>query len=542
MRAQNLTAEEQRLTKLYDRLRDRLLDMRLSNPMLNYKHAAKSKRQLQFVDEVPENVYRRLSINEEAFIVSALPEPEGTPADELTEDYRAALEHARISDAEFITEIERLEQQGRDGEGEIALAETQLRARLREKLGMPPRPDRKTINPVEHARSLGIDPSIELQASSDAVRHRDGSLQTLKWPEALQATLEKIGADARLAEQEMGLSTLFLVFGFLEWTDSKDSEKKLHAPLLLLPVILEREKSARGKIAFELQVAANLPDINLSLTKKLESLDVILPEFTAEETAKTPIEDYFAAVSEAISEKPGWRIRRWLTLGHFAFGRLAMYTDLAPENWRDSPVMNDLVSAVLRGSELSGDGGVGLSHPPDDYDIDLPDIEKKAPYLIHDADASQHSATIDVMKGTNLVIQGPPGTGKSQTIANIIANALAAKKTVLFLAEKMAALDVVKRRLDSVDLGHFCLELHSDKSSPRQVIQSIKQRDELGYRALRERLAEDPTWEDARRDIQRYLDALHAEMDAGKPFDQFWRAIRVRKTHHEQLTAFKKKP
>jgi very-short-patch-repair endonuclease len=542
MRAQSFTAEEERLNGIYNRLRDRLLDMRLSNPMLNYKHSAKSKRQLQVIDEVPEQVFRRLATDEDTFTVVALPEPEGTPADEQTDDFRAALEHARVSDGEYIAQVEKLESEGLDDEGELAAAETHLRVRLRKKLGMPPRPDRKTVNPIEYARTLGIDPSIELQSASDAPRHRDATLQTLKWPETLHATLEKVGSDARLAEQEMGLSTLFLVFGFLEWTDSRDSEKKLHAPLLLLPVRLNREKSPRGKITFELQANAGFPDVNLSLMKKLESVDVILPDFKADDASKTPIEDYFAAVTGAISDKQGWRVRRWLTLGHFAFGRLAMYTDLAPENWGETPVRSDLVSAVLRGSEISGDGGVGLSQPPDDHDIDLPEIEKKAPFLVHDADASQHSATIDVMNGANLVIQGPPGTGKSQTIANIIANALAAGKTVLFLAEKMAALEVVKRRLDNVDLGHFCLELHSDKASPKAVIQSLKQRDELGYRPHRDKITADPTWDEARRNIQSYLDALHTDTDVGKPFEQFWRAIRVRESHGEHLPAFRKKP
>ena len=108
--------------------------------------------------------------------------------------------------------------------------------------------------------------------------------------------------------------------------------------------------------------------------------------------------------------------------------------------------------------------------------IDDPQIEAVAPFLIHDADASQHSAVIDAMKGHNLVIQGPPGTGKSQTIANIVANGLAADKTILFVAEKQAALEVVKRRLERAGLGEFCLELHSDKASPKVVLESIEER------------------------------------------------------------------
>jgi DNA polymerase III delta prime subunit len=122
--------------------------------------------------------------------------------------------------------------------------------------------------------------------------------------------------------------------------------------------------------------------------------------------------------------------------------------------------------------------GDGAMLPVDsaDYVIDDPQIELVAPFLIQDADASQHSALIDAMKGNNLVIHGPPGTGKSQTIANIIANGLATNKTILFVAEKQAALEVVKRRLERAGIGDFCLELHSSKASPKNVLESLKQR------------------------------------------------------------------
>src|SRR6185437_13405958 len=76
-------------------------------------------------------------------------------------------------------------------------------------------------------------------------------------------------------------------------------------------------------------------------------------------------------------------------------------------------------------------------------------------------------------KGHSFVLDGPPGTGKSQTIANMIAHNLALGRRVLFVAEKMAALDVVKRRLDEKGIGQFCLELHSSKSSKVHVLQQL---------------------------------------------------------------------
>ena len=513
--------------------------MRLSNPMLNYKHTATSKRQVRIIGTIPEHVYRFLAVDGGALDVVPLPEPEGIPADEQSEEFRAALEHAKVSDIDYLAAVAALEEVGRDDEFELAEAETKLRIRLRHDLGLSPRPNRKTVSPIELSRSLGIDPTTELKAKAEKAEQATNKLQTLKWPDSLEALLEKIAGDASLAEQEMGLSTLFLALGFLEWADSKDTSKRLFAPLLLLPVNLAGRKTRSGKVAFTVAATASAADDNSSLAKKLlDDFALAAPKFEPDETALTPIEDYFAAVNRLVADQPGWRVRRWLTLGHFAFGRLAMYADLDPGNWKAHPADNPLVSAVLRGTEITGDGGVGLSSPPDDYEVDQREIESLAPFLVQDADASQHSAIIDVMSGKNLVIQGPPGTGKSQTIANIIANALAAGKKILFLAEKMAALEVVKRRLDAVDLGHFCLEMHSDKASPKHIIQSLKLRHQLGYGPSRSAIWPDETWDEARKRIGAYVRALHAETNVGRPFDQFWRAVRAHGECGDQTLVF----
>jgi len=110
--------------------------------------------------------------------------------------------------------------------------------------------------------------------------------------------------------------------------------------------------------------------------------------------------------------------------------------------------------------------------PPDPQELD----KKTSPetsFLVADADSSQLVCIEAVKSGSNLVIQGPPGTGKSQTITNLIAEFIARGKSVLFVSEKMAALEVVFRRLQSADLGHFCLQLHSHRANKRDVIQEL---------------------------------------------------------------------
>ena len=123
----------------------------------------------------------------------------------------------------------------------------------------------------------------------------------------------------------------------------------------------------------------------------------------------------------------------------------------------------------------------------DEYEVDQPEIEARVPCLVMDADSSQFSALVDIGEGKNLAIEGPPGTGKSQTIVNAIGAALSEGKKVLFVAEKLAALNVVKARLEAVGLGEFLLPLQAEKSTREQVMESIRTRlDMRDSRAVRD--------------------------------------------------------
>ena len=229
---------------------------------------------------------------------------------------------------------------------------------------------------------------------------------------------------------------------------------------------------------------------NVALREKIRQHGLEIPEYDTD----SGIEAYLETVTRAVRNRPRWRVRRWVTIGIFSFSRQAMWSDLDPERWP--------VAARPDGHELLhqiyGDAPVGaLNTLADVHDIDNPEIEAQAPALVTDADASQVSAVIDVAGGSSFVIQGPPGTGKSQTITNIIANAMLQDKSILFVSEKMAALNVVKDRLDHMGLGLFCLEVHSAKASKTQVLQAIKER--MDARHLHQNVG----------DIERARESLH---------------------------------
>jgi hypothetical protein len=306
-----------------------------------------------------------------------------------------------------------------------------------------------------------------------ANRHIDTKLQTRLTPVGLQKRLMDLYFDARTLEEEQGVNILFLALGTLKWIDPTNAANVRFAPLILVPVALERGNAAEK---FKLYWRQEDPAPNLSLEAYLDRVHGLkLPRFDADEEFDPSA--YMAAVADAVSAKADWTVNQDdVVLGFFSFAKFLMYRDLDPSNWPADARLSE--HALIRPLLSDGfDGSESLLAEDAPVDAHVPPAE-----MVHivDSDSSQTLAVHEVRRGRNLVIQGPPGTGKSQTIANIIASAVAEGKTVLFVAEKMAALEVVKRRLDSTGVGAACLELHSNKANKRVVLEELRRTWELG--------------------------------------------------------------
>src|ERR1039458_1105140 len=276
----------------------------------------------------------------------------------------------------------------------------------------------------------------------------------------------------RASRQKPLINYLYLVFGFLEWYESDDSKQPHLAPLVIVPVTIERSGGTGRAVEAVLEYSGEDLDPNLSLVEKMRR-DFGL-EIPLLEDDDNP-EAYFEKFAGILDLKKSWSIRRQITLALLSFGKLLMYRDLDPKTWpKDQSIAkHPLVRQLFEGSKSPN---VALA---EEYLIDAPELKKDVQHLIRDADSSQHSALIDALRGQNLVIEGPPGTGKSQTITNLIAAALAKGQTVLFVSEKLAALEVVRRRLDDAGLGMFCLEVHSHKTKKGALLNDIAQRHQM---------------------------------------------------------------
>jgi hypothetical protein len=313
--------------------------------------------------------------------------------------------------------------------------------------GKPRRGRRKTAK----AKAEGV-ATADAAATREAWQ-RDTRLRVALPGADLARRLRDLMTDARTAREETGVATLSLAIGALAWRDPATPETERLAPLALLPVGLEREGVSQ---TFRLRAAGLEVSDNLSLRQKLlAELKVELPEFDAEAYDPTA---WAEAVARAVAHLPGWRVEAdALAVGLFSFAKFLMWRDLDPAV---NPGLPDhpMIRALVGGEMLSG------APPfPDDADVDAEVPVERLDHVI-EVDGSQALAVEAVRRGGNVVIQGPPGTGKSQTITNIIAQAVLDGRSVLFVAEKLAALEVVQRRLGSVGLGPACLELHSRSS------------------------------------------------------------------------------
>lgn len=271
---------------------------------------------------------------------------------------------------------------------------------------------------------------------------------------------------SRNSIEENGANTLYLAIGFLKWYETKRSEKERYAPLVLWPVELVKKSSRNGYI---MRVRDEEPQFNITLLEMLKTdyninisgLDPLPSDDSGVDMLKV-----FTIVRRAIMDMKGWDISELAFIGIFSFNHFIMWNDI--HNRAEELAKNKIVRSLISGKMEWTEESTLLS--PKIIDEKYSPLDVAVPVS---ADSSQMSAICLSGQNSSFVLHGPPGTGKSQTITNMIANALYHGKTVLFIAEKMAALSVVQKRLDAIGLGPFCLELHSNKAKKKDVLSQL---------------------------------------------------------------------
>ncbi len=334
---------------------------------------------------------------------------------------------------------------------------------------------------------------------------KNGRLRSALTESDLNSALKHLYRAAKVDMEENGANTLYLALGFLKWYETNRSTQSRYAPLLLVPIEMVRKSAAEGYV---IRLRDDEVMMNITLLEKLRQdfsieirgLDPLPQDNNGVDTRKV-----FAIIRHAILEQKRWDVLESAALGIFSFSQFVMWNDIhnRAEDLARSKVVRSLMEGHLtwQAEDMHIEGQV----PEDEVLLPIP------------ADASQLFAIESAAEGKSFVLHGPPGTGKSQTITALIANVLSKGKTVLFVAEKMAALEVVQKRLANIGLAPFCLELHSNKAKKKDVLEQLRQASEVTkYHSSGEYEASLKRIISIRKELNQYASALHKIQKCGK--------------------------
>jgi len=336
----------------------------------------------------------------------------------------------------------------------------------------------KSFKILEQTKLMaGLDPrSLALQERQFAEDPVFDHLVQELHAKRLRSSLTELELSRRLLEiyrrtkaemEESGANTLYLALGFLEWKETKGSDRSHRAPILLIPLKLDRKSINQG---FSIQRYDEDAIVNVTLLELLKrDFEMEIPGVNPppEDESGIDVSKVFWLFQQSVKDMPGWEVHREVWIAQFSFSKFLLWKDLKDRvsTLSENSVVDHLVN---RAGQPFLDSVEVVSERELDQTVQYEDI-----YCPVSADSSQLAAIIAASKGKNFVMHGPPGTGKSQTITNLIAHCLAISKRVLFVAEKRAALEVVHKRLSQIGLSPFCLELHSNKTGKADVLRQF---------------------------------------------------------------------
>ena len=325
----------------------------------------------------------------------------------------------------------------------------------------------------------------------------------------LGKALTHLYRSSRTSIEENGANTLYLALGLLKWYETPSSERPRYAPILLLPVEIIRKSAAKGYVIRSREEETMMNITLLEMLRQNFGIAISGLDPLPTDESGVNVKLIYSIIRNSIKNQRKWDVEEQAILGIFSFNKFIMWNDI--HNNANKLVQNKIVSSLINGK---------IEWEAATEEIDATDMDKQVSpadiVLPIIADSSQLEAIYEAVHDKTFILHGPPGTGKSQTITNIIANALYKGKRVLFVAEKMAALSVVQSRLAAIGLTPFCLEIHSNKAKKSAVISQLKETTEIirqtppeEFRKEAERLL------NLRAELNQYIEALHKEYPFG---------------------------
>lgn len=335
-----------------------------------------------------------------------------------------------------------------------------------------------------------------------ALESKHKKLHSIYTEKELNSCLTKMYRSAKSSMEENGASTLYLALGLLRWCEKGVNVAVRYAPIILIPIDIIRKSANKG---YTMRMRDEDAQMNITLLEFLkQNYDLQIYGLNP-----LPVDEHgvdlpkiFATIRHAVMNLPMWDVVEVGFIGNFSFSQFVMWNDIHAHG--EFLEHNKIVHSLIQGAV--------------DWDCTIPEsVDTDEAYIPVTVDASQLRAINMAAAGVSFVLHGPPGTGKSQTITAMIANALTKGKKVLFVAEKMAALEVVQKRLTALGIQDFCLELHSNKATKKVVLDQLKKSLEIdvwGIKTDYDKKIQDIC--KMRKDLDAYATALHTKRAFGR--------------------------
>ncbi|WP_302015855.1 DUF3320 domain-containing protein [uncultured Akkermansia sp.] len=347
------------------------------------------------------------------------------------------------------------------------------------------------------------DPMIEL-VKQELTQRR---LRSYLTETELVKALTHLYRTSRLSLEENGANTLYLALGLLKWYETPQSELPRFAPLLLLPVEMVRKSAQKGYVIRSRDEEVMMNITLLEMLRQDFGISIGGLETLPKDESGVDVKLVFNTIRKGIMNQKGWNVEEISILGIFSFSKFVMWNDI--HHHADKLCENRIVKSLISGRvewEVEEERQFDLDKEFKPADLVLP----------ISADSFQKEAVCQAAANQSFILHGPPGTGKSQTITNIIADSLFRGKKVLFVAEKMAALSVVQKRLSDIGLAPFCLELHSNKATKSSILEQLKATTEVVRRKSPENYAaESERLHALRSELGQYVEELHRKQRSG---------------------------
>ena len=365
------------------------------------------------------------------------------------------------------------------------------------------------VNSIRDTKIFEIENNKNLIESIVETEFKNKRIRTFIEERDVAYRITSLYRNAKVSLEENGTNTLYLALGLLRWFESDVSKKVRYAPIVLLPIEIVRKSAQRGYV---IRIRDEEPQMNITL------LEMLRQDFgiTIDGLDPLPIDEsgvdlkrVFHIIRQVVMNQSRWDVEELAFMGLFSFSQFIMWNDLKN---RSGDILQNKVVASLVSGNLEWETTHEFPNP-DTLDSVYAATDIAIPIS---ADSSQLSAICAAGEGRSFVLHGPPGTGKSQTITNIIANALFQGKSVLFIAEKMAALSVVEKRLASIGLGPFCLEVHSNKAKKKDVLTQLDEVLNIGkYKSPAEYEEKAQRLSQLRQDLNEIVKEIHRKHKSG---------------------------